>query len=284
MPRASSFALTAALLVAATASDARAQRTDQLRRELRGVGVDERLGARVPLDRELVDEHGRHVRPRSYLRPGRPALLSLNYTSCPMLCSVQLAGLAVAIRELGRDAAPFEIVTVSIDPEEQLLQLRRAQLLYVGQAGGRRELAERWHFLAGDEASIHAIADAVGFRYRYDRATREFRHAATLVVLTPDGRVSSYLHGVSYPPDRLRPALRRAARGEIIDTTEQQSIGGYLLSCFVYDPTSGAPTALLVMRIGGLAVAVFLLGFIGYWLVRERRARRTCSPDPSSSS
>src|SRR5512146_1696074 len=88
---------------------ARAQTTDYLRRELAGVGVDEKLGAPVPLDLELRDETGRTVSLRRW--SGRPVLLSLNYTSCPMLCSLQLAGLAKALKELGSDAGRFEVVT-----------------------------------------------------------------------------------------------------------------------------------------------------------------------------
>jgi protein SCO1/2 len=265
------FALAGA--VALAPPSALAQRTDHLRRELAGVGVDEKLGARLPLDLELLDESGRTVSLRRWR--GRPMLLSLNYTSCPMLCSLQLAGLAKALAELGgRAGRGFQIVTISIDPRDRPSQLARFDRVYVGQAGGSRDLAARWHFLAGAEERIRAIADAVGFRYRFDPETRQFRHKATLVVIDTEGRVSSYLHGILYEPDVLAGALARAARGEVAGAEEQATLGGFLLNCFAFDSEDHAPLALTVMRSGGLLAILFLAGFMGRQFVREHRARK----------
>jgi protein SCO1/2 len=80
-----------------------------------------------------------------------------------MLCTLVLNDLVRALRalplELGRD---FEVVTVSIDPREtpQLAATKKAS--YV-ETYGRDGSA--WHFLVGDEASIGALARAIGFRY-----------------------------------------------------------------------------------------------------------------------
>lgn len=258
--------------MALLAGVARAQTTDHLRRELEGVGVDEKLGGRVPLDHEFLDESGRTVSLRKWA--GRPILLSLNYTSCPMLCSLQLAGVAKGLKDLGdRAGKRFEIVTVSIDPAERFSQLGRFHRVYVGQAGGSRELAARWHFLSGAEDRIRALADAVGFRYRYDPETKEFRHQATLVVIGSDGRVSSYLHGILYEPDALVAALERAGRSEVIDAGVQATLGGFLMNCFAFDPEDHTPLALRVMRSGGVLAFLFLAGFMGRHFVREHRAR-----------
>lgn len=252
---------------------AAAQTTDYLRRELAGVGVDEKLGAQVPLDVEFLDETGRTVSLRKW--SGRPILLSLNYTTCPMLCSLQLAGIAKGLKDLGDDGPErFEVVTLSIDPSERHNQLVRFKRLYVGQAGGSSVLAQRWHFLSGADDRIHRIADAIGFRYRFDAENRQFRHKATLVVLGPDGRISSYLHGITAPAPRLREALERAARGDVIDPDEQAGIGGFLLNCFAFDPKDHKPLALQVMRSGGIVAMLFLFGFLGRLVVRERRARK----------
>ncbi len=258
--------------MALLAPGARAQTTDHLRRELEGVGVDEKLGAPVPLDLEFLDESGRTVSLRKWA--GRPILLSLNYTSCPMLCSLQLAGVAKGLKDLGdRAGRRFEIVTVSIDPREKIHQLARFERVHVGQAGGSPDIAARWHFLAGAEERIRALADAVGFRYRYDPETKEFRHKATLIVIGSDGRVSSYLHGILYEPDALVTALARAARGEVAGAEEQATLGGFLLNCFAFDPEDHTPLALSVMRSGGLLAILILAGFMGRQFVREHRAR-----------
>jgi len=62
-----------------------------------------------------------------------------------------------------------------------------------GQMKGVGDPASRWPFLIGDEKSIGALTQAVGFRYR--KVGAEFAHPDVSVVLTPDGRVSRYLYG-----------------------------------------------------------------------------------------
>ena len=265
----------AVLAACLSCSAASAQTTEQIRRAEAGVGVEERLGAAVPLDGALRDAEGRPASLRSL--SGRPILLSFNYTSCPKLCSLQLAGVARMLRDMGWKGERFSVVTVSIDPEEDPAQLRRYEETFVGQAGGQEGVAEGWHFLLGSPAEIDALADAVGFRYRYDPRTGEFVHKATLVLLTPDGRVSGYLHGVSYPADSVRTALARADGGRVATAEEQASLGGFLLTCIGFDPDDPTPLGLKLMRAGGGAVVLFLLGFLGLHLLREARLRRSRS-------
>jgi protein SCO1/2 len=268
-------ALGLAVLAALAHGLAAAQTAEQVRRGESGVAVEERLGAAVPLDGAFRDDEGRPVSLREMA--GRPLLLSFNYTSCPKLCSLQLAGVARMLRDMGWKGERLSVVTVSIDPDEQLPQLRRFKETYVGQAGGHPGAAAAWHFLAGSQADVDALAEAVGFRYRYDPRTGEFVHKATLVVLTPDGRVSGYLHGIAYPPESVRAALDRAEGGRVATVEEQASLGGFLLTCIGFDPDDPTPLGLKVMRAGGVAVALFLFAFLGVQLLRGHRLRRSRS-------
>ena len=252
---------------------ARAQTTAQLEREVAAVGVVEKLGAPVPRDVALVDAEGRPATLAAMA--GRPLLLSFNYTSCPRLCGLQLAGLARALRDEGWKGDGFSVATVSIDPAERPEQLARYQAAYVHQAGEDPGIARGWAFLRGDAASIAALADAVGFRYRYDPKTGEFAHQATLVVLTPDGHVSGYLHGITYPPGALRTAVARAASGAVATAAEQRSLGGFLLTCIGFDPKDHAPLAMKVMRTGGVAAMAFLVALVGTLALGKGRRRRS---------
>ncbi|HYG68342.1 MAG TPA: SCO family protein, partial [Anaeromyxobacteraceae bacterium] len=197
-----------------------------------------------------------------------------NYTSCAVLCGLQLAGLARALRDVEWEGDDFSVFTLSIDPADTVPLLRRYKETYVRQAGGGRGVARAWRFAAGAKADIDAVADAVGFRYRKDPETGEFAHQATLVVLTGDGRVSGYLHGVTYEPDALRTALARAGAGRVATADEQAAIGGFLLSCIGFSPDDPLPLALKVMRAGGGVVGLFLVSFIGAHVVRDVRRRR----------
>jgi protein SCO1/2 len=259
--------------LAVSAGPARGQTPEQLRRELAAIGVTERLGAEVPLDLAFTGEDGRPVTLRALA--GRPVLLSFNYTSCAKLCSVQLAGLARALREHRWDGRDFSVFTLSIDPAETLPQLRRYEETFVRQAGGGDAVARAWRFATGRREDIDALAGAVGFRYRYDPATGQFAHQATLVVLTGDGRISGYLHGVVYAADALRAAVDRASAGRIATAEEQATLGGFLLACIGFSPDDPLPLALKIMRASGGVVAAFLLSFVGVHLVRDVRHRRS---------
>lgn len=254
---------------------AAAQTSDLLRREVAAVGVVERLGAAVPRGAAFTEAEGGRLSLAALA--GRPVLLSFNYTSCPRLCGIQLAGLARGLRELGYDGEGFQVVTVSVDPAEKPPQLRRYKEAHVRQAGDAPGLARAWHFLAGSPEDVAALADAVGFKYRYDPRTGEYAHQATLVVLTGDGRVSGYLHGITYAPRALRAAVERAAADRVASAAEQASLGGFLLTCIGFDPADPAPLALKVMRAGGVAALVFLLSFIGTHVLRDARRRRSRS-------
>ena len=59
------------------------------------------------------------------------------------------------------------------------------------------------------------LTKAVGFRYVWDEATKQFAHPAGILVATPEGKIANYLFGVEYSPKDLRLALVDAAGGKI---------------------------------------------------------------------
>jgi protein SCO1 len=254
------IAIVWALAAVLSAAGAVAQRTEPLPKELEGVGITELPGARIPLDLEFLDEAGTRVRLGDYFAKGRPVILTLNYYRCPMLCGLMLNGLLDGLRDLAwQPGEQFEIVTVSIDPSETptLARLKKESFM---EALGRPGVAAGWHFLVGQPESITPLAEAVGFKYRYDEERKQYVHAAGLFVATPDGRVARYLYGVMYDGRTLRLALSEAAEGTI-----GTSVDRILLYCFHYDANQGryVVAATNVMRLGGAATVLIL----GVWLV-----------------
>ncbi|MGV8039440.1 MAG: SCO family protein [Thermoanaerobaculaceae bacterium] len=245
-----------------------AQRQEPLPRELEGVGVDEKLGARVPLDLAFTDESGRQVTLGQYFRPGRPVLLTLNYYQCPMLCTLQLNGLVDALRELplspGRE---FEIVTVSINPLETPPLAAGKKKVYL-ESLGRPGAEVGWHFLVGRQPEIATLADAVGFRYRYNEARKEYVHAAAFMLLTPEGVVARYLYGVMLEPRTVKLGLAEASAGKLGSTADR-----ILLMCFHYDANAGryVVAASRLMQAGGIVTALSLGTWLGRWWWREKR-------------
>jgi protein SCO1/2 len=209
---------------------------------------------------------------------GQPILLSFNYVACLRLCGVQLAGIARALHELGWKGDGFTLFTVSIDPEEQRVAGKQTKDDVVRQVGGGPGVARAWRFVRGSERDVETLARAVGFKYRRDPATGQIAHPATLVVLTGDGRVSGYLHGIRPEPAALRAAVDRAAADRVATAAEQRSLGGLLLTCVGLDPADPTPRALKVMRAFGTVGAAFLLGFIGLHALRGAGRRRARHP------
>lgn len=260
-------ALVLCALVGCFAGGAEAQfRADEVPRQLQGVGVEQKIGEQVPLDLPFVDADGKAVRLGDYFQAGRPVLLTLNYSNCPQLCILQLDELVARLGQLDWTAGEqFQVLTVSIDPEETPAQAKRKQDLYAERYN--RAVSEGgWNFLVGKQPEITALTDAVGFGYRFDPESGEFAHDAALMVLSPTGVVSRYVFGVMYDDVTLRLSVIEASEGKLGTISDS-----FMMLCFQYDPDSGSyvMAARRVMAIGG-AITVFMLGGLLFFLSRFR--------------
>jgi len=240
---------------------------------LRDVGIDQKLGGRIPLDTVFVDHTGREVRLGEYFG-ARPVVLALVYYECPMLCTQVLNGFVGSIEALtflpGKE---FEVVVVSFDPGEtptMAAQKRAAYLRRYDRPGAEPGV----HFLTGRAESIAALTTAVGFRYAYDETIDQYAHPAAITVLTPDARVSRYLFGIEFAPRDLRFALIEAADNGIGTVVDQA-----LLFCYHYDPETGTYglAVMNMVRLAGLLTVGLTAAFIITSLRRERRQRRAAN-------
>lgn len=243
------------------------QDTDDVPQQVDGVTVDQQLGAQLPLDLQVTDAAGEQRALKEFFDGKRPVIVTLNYSDCPVLCSVQLNALAKSVNEtelsLGED---FQMLTVSIDPQESTERLRGTKELYVGLASEQPGAAEAWHFATADEQVIEGLTDALGFRYKYDAQTKQFNHPAMLAFLSPDGDISSYSLRMDFPPVDLKRSLVAAGNGEVGSPVDQ-----FVIWCFSYDPERGryVAEAWKLMRAGGLVTIGILAAFlVPYWLGR----------------
>ena len=248
---------------------ASAQRKEPLPKALEGVEIIEHPDTTIPLDLEFTDSSEKKVTLRQLFDSDRPVLLTLNYSNCPMLCSLQLNGLFDALKLMQWDMGDkFQMITISIDPLEtpERADLTKRKYLKIYRRAGS---IQGYHCLVGKEENIRALADAVGFHYKYDRDTRQYLHAAVTMVITPDGRISRYLYGVDYDPQTLRFSLLEAAEGKVGSPMEQ-----ILLFCFHYDAEKGryGPAAFRLMQVGG-CMTVLVLGST-IWILRRREKSR----------
>ncbi|MFG0316144.1 MAG: SCO family protein, partial [Planctomycetota bacterium JB042] len=228
--------LTHALLVLAAAAPVAAAQLNEVPEELEGITVDQKVGEVLPLDLVFRDENGEMVKVGDYFGGELPVLVTLNYSACPQLCSIQLDTLVDGLREV--DLTPgtdFTILTVSIDPRETVEAAARTKAKYV-ERYMRPAAADGWHFLTGTEANIQEFAEGVGFTYRWVESRQEYAHPPAVVFCTPEGRVARYLASVAYyQPANLKYSLVEASEGKIGDV-----IDAIFLWCFAYDPNSNA--------------------------------------------
>lgn len=246
--------------------------------EMRGVELVEKLGARLPLDLTFLDETGAPIQLGSLFNDDKPVILTFNYSNCPMLCSVQLGGLVEVLNKLKLSAgAEFRVVTIGLDPSESHRRALDTKMSYL-ERYKRPTADEGWRFLTGDEASIKAAADAVGFGYRKNPATGDYLHPAVLTLVSPKGVVASYVYGIAYEAPALTLLLGSAKHG-----TLTESVKKFLLACFHYETKKGAAgTAQRVMKLGGLVFVGGLLAAFGTRAARAR-ARRARERTPEST-
>lgn len=261
------FAISIAAQAASAQQDLFTQNPSGKPEVLKKVGFDQKLDSQVPLDIPFRDEKGASVSIRQLLH-GKPAILTLVYYQCQMLCTEVLNGTLNSLKQvpldLGKD---FSVISVSIDPNETPVLADAKHIMYAG-LYGRPGAMQGWHFLTGQQPQIEELAASVGFRYVYDQPSKQFAHASGIVVLTPEGRVSRYFFGLEYPSRDVRLALVEASSDKIGSPV----VDAILLYCFHYDAATGKYSIAIVnvVRAAG-ALTVVILGAAMIVMFRKER-------------
>jgi protein SCO1 len=216
--------------------------------------LEPRPGARLPLATQLIEETGNAV-PLGRFFGGKPVILVLDYLRCRTICGVVLGNLSDATA--GRN---YTVLAISIEPRDTPADAAAAKAKYVARdASGK--LAPSWHFLTGPEDAVRPIADAVGFRYRYDPPSGQYIHSAGIVIAALDGTVGGYLADLDITPAGLTAALDTVTSGQ---TT---SFGRLLLLCFGQGARSGRYTAAIeaafvCLNLAGMLAACGLFAWV----------------------
>ena len=234
--------------------------------------LEQRIGATLPLDLRVLDEHGDHHRLSDFIDGNRPVLLVAGYYRCPQLCGLLMHGLLDGLRASGVPRDAWRIVRFSIDPRETPADARVRADIDRGYAdaaiGAAPAPALDLHLLTLAPAGIARLTRAIGYGFapldaRDDDPDR-FAHPATVTLLTPHGTVSRYFNGLSFAGPELRVALADAAGDRLGSVT-----GRLALLCAHFDPHPGRHTEAVMgaIRAGSLLLAAGLAG----WCWRRRR-------------
>ncbi len=247
---------------------------DQLPQVLQKVGVAQHLNQQLPLNASFVDETGKAITLGDYFGK-RPAVLSLVYYNCPMLCSEELDGLTAALEMVkltpGKD---FDVIVISIDPSETPEQAAKKKAFYLKRYG-RPETAAGWHFLTGQRPAIDSVTDAVGFGYVRvpgpDGKLSQFAHASSIQLVTTDGKLAQYYLGVEYSPKDMLLGLIEASGNKI-----GSPVANILTYCYHYDPQTNKHSLIIarVVQLGGMITMAGLGGFIFLMFRRDLKLGR----------
>ncbi|HEX2604163.1 MAG TPA: SCO family protein [Oxalicibacterium sp.] len=222
---------------------------------------EQHLNTHLPLQVQLTDDDGQQVRLAQFFHR-RPVVMVFGYYHCPNLCSTVMEGVLQTLAALDLPEKDYALVAVSIDPSETAAQAAAKKLLY-------RNLFDKadMHLLTGNAEASRALADAAGFHYAYDAASKQYVHPSGFLIATPDGVISRYFLGVRFDRDEVGSALRQAASGRVGSLADR-----LLLLCAHYDPTTGAYSG-IVMNVIRVLCAAIVLALFG-WILLRRKGRR----------
>jgi len=249
------------------------------------MGIDQKLGATVPMTAQFTDETG-HTREFGSLLKGRPVLVVPMMLKCTAGCLVLRDSLQKTlfsadhpnqrklIKKEGRNVLQvgqdLDIVFLSLDPTEGPNDSLAIKAQFQEKVGYP---ADPVTILTGSLAQIHKVTDAIGFRYFYDPQKKILNNATGSVLLTPDGRVSAYTIGNDFPTIVMERNID-TARSNAIGTRADDS---NKFGCVQLPPDVVARRGKIEAVYTGACI-VFLLGMIS-WIVSMLRSERKANRD-----
>jgi protein SCO1/2 len=219
------------------------------------IGIYEHLDQYIRDDIQLIDKDSSFVNLKSLI--DKPTVFAFIYYNCPGLCSPLLGGLAEVIDRtdmtLGKD---YQVITISFNPDDYPSLGQKKKANYVN--GIKKPIDEnQWIWLTGDSLNIEKITNNLGFKFIKDG--KEYIHAAAIMVVSPNGKITRYLHGTYFLPFDLKMSVVEASK-EVSGPT----INKVLKFCFSYDP-EGKRYVFNITKISGIIIlgaALILFAFL----------------------
>ncbi|PHQ55628.1 MAG: hypothetical protein COA30_06325 [Sulfurimonas sp.] len=219
-----------------------------------GLGINEKLGEYVPLDLVFINEQSERVT-LGELMDGKPTLLTLNYFKCAGICSPQLNDMAIMLSRLHlAENTDFKVLTVDF-AEDETPQLARDKKKNLIHSMNRAFVADAWHFVIGENNSSGVLAQSVGFKFKKTIAEDgqvDYIHGATLIVLSPTGKITRYMRGIEQLSTDVKLALIEAKDEKVTPTISKNSP-----YCF-----SEKPLGDTIVETGSKIWAIFMLSII----------------------
>lgn len=229
------------------------------------LGVYEKLDHYIDSTIVFTDEHYNKVNLKQAIN--KPTVIAMVYYECPGLCTPLLNGLAEVVKrsdlELNKD---YQVFTISFSPRETPILAQNKKKTYA-RLVGKGDIENGWHFFTGDSLTINHLLDNIGYKIKPEGD--EFIHPATLVVVSPEGKITRYLHGTTFLPFDLKMAVVEASQERSGPT-----INKILEFCFSYD-AEGKKYVFNVTKVSGTIILILALALLGSLVVSSKRKKNT---------
>ncbi|MCF8368561.1 MAG: SCO family protein [Bacteroidales bacterium] len=224
------------------------------------LGIYEKLDHYIPDNIQLTDENYNVINLKDAI--DKPTVIALVYYECPGLCSPLLEGVADVITKAKIDlGTEYQVFTISFDPDEKPKLARDKKTTYSKLVKGK-DVDNGWTWFTGDSANINTLLNSLG--YKVKKQGEEFIHPGALIVISPEGKITRYLHGVYFLPFDLKMA--------VVEASEERSgptINKVLQYCFSYDP-EGQKYVFNITKISGTLILLFALALFGGLMFKRK--------------
>lgn len=228
------------------------------------VGFTENTGDFLPMDVMLINKSDSLVSLGNLI--DKPTVLTFVYFDCPGICTPLLNELADLVDEMkleiGKD---YQIITVSFDPSEptRLAQQKKKNLMST--IKNQEQADKGWKFFTADSAQIVTLTNAAGFHYKPQG--KDFIHSGGFIAVSPKGKITRYLKGISFLPFELKMSLVEASEGKV-----GPPINKVLQYCFAYDP-KGQTYVADITTISGIIILFFAVLLFSVLVIRSVRKK-----------
>jgi protein SCO1 len=227
------------------------------------LGIYEHLDQILPDGLTFTDENYNTVDLKKEI--DKPTVIALVYYECPGLCSPLLEGVAEVITRAKLNlGTEYQVFTISFDPNEKPKLAKDKKANYV-KLVKNQDVEKGWRWFTGDSTNITNLLNSLGFKVK--KQGEEFIHPASLIVLSPQGKITRYLHGVYFLPFDLKMA--------VVEASEERSgptINKVLKYCFSFDP-KGKKYVLNITRVSGTVILFIAVSFLLGLLLSKKRGR-----------
>ncbi len=191
------------------------------------LGIEENLGSYLSEDLVFTREDTSQVQLIDMIQ--MPTIIAPVYYNCPGLCTPIMDGIVQLLNRTDlRIGIDFEVINISFH-EAETPELATSKKRNYTSLIDDQNSQQHWHFLTGDKENIGTLLETLG--YSVMRNGEDILHTAAIMIVSPDGKITKYIHGTKYNPIEFKMAVQEAKSGKIVPTITRM-----MKMCFNYEP------------------------------------------------